>query len=427
MDLLAVALLLPLLGQQPRAAPDRLTPLRTGKEEAVTVLYLDRERVVYADREGEVLESPRRRVRGLAGPHVDYEEFLHRLAAAYADVAEPGSAHAFALWCRDRGFLRDVELACWRELARDPDHAGARALLGHTGGPGAWLVPLGDGRSASWADALRLHAGADLPWKFTTMHWTVEVSGPLDRAVIVAAAAEWLHGRVAGLLREPAELWFLRAPLRLRVWPATPARGPRADAGRPADAADGVDPATGVLHLRFDESEGPARPAGLERGIAELMLTRAAAEMTSSAAEVPTWLTLGLGLLLESSTEWGSGLPSCDLPRLAQETATLQATAAHRLDAGQVAILSASDVAGAHAAVLRAHCASLLHFLLLRDDPKDAAAFHGWLRLALRNRGGGSALREAFGARFSALDAEWRAWIEREGGPRAGERAAPGD
>jgi hypothetical protein len=253
------------------------------------------------------------------------------------------------------------------------------------------------------------------------MHCTVEASGPLDRAVLAAAAAEYLHGRTASLLRAPAELWFLRQPLRLRIWPPASGRGPV----DPSLQNGRLDLGTGVAHLRFDATDGVMRPLGLERRIAELTLLRACAEQTQSAPQVPAWLLAGLGLLLEASTDWGSGLPTCALPRIAQVTVTAHATARHRLDAGQVAILAEVELDGPHGDVLRAQCATLLHFLLHLERPQDAAAFSAWLRLAVRNRGGGSALREAFGARFGALDADWRAWVDREGGPRAGERAHP--
>lgn len=415
---MGAALVALLLLQEPSTAPDRLTLTTTGREETVTLRHFGAEHVDYLDGRGQERSVLRKRVRKAIGPRAEYAEFARRFEAAYADVAPRGASYEFALWCRERGYHRDFDLACWRELARAPDHVEAHLALGHLGGPEAWSVPLGDGRTAAWPDALRLHATPELPWRFTTMHATVEVSGPLDRAVIAAAAVELLYARIHDLLRERARLWDLQQPLRVRVWPS---RGLGYPARTPGEQGH-WDAETGVLHTWWAPDEVPARPLHFERLLAESVLDLSAAEMSRSRADVPYWLSCGLGLVLEASTSWGSGLPSCSPPRIARELVELQAAGAAARNAGQIAILARPDVQGPHAEALRAHCATLLHFLLESRRADFDAAFRAWLVEAMRNRGGGSALRDAFGGRLDDLDAEWRAWVAREGAPRAGQR-----
>ena len=71
---------------------------------------------------------------------------------------------------------------------------------------------------------------------------------------------------------------------------------------------------------------------------------------------------------------------------------------------------------------LRAQCYTLLHHLLYGGVAAYEEPLRAFLHGALRNRGGGSALRSAFGVSFEEVNASWRAWVKLEGAPRAGER-----
>jgi hypothetical protein len=404
--------------QEPRTAPDSLTPLATGRAQEVTLLYAGPEEVDYRDREGVAHTLPRKKARKLAGPRLEYPDFLSGLIEAYSDQAGATEAFTFAQWCTAHGYHRDAELAYWRALAQDPEFAPAHEALGHRGTGASWLVPLGDDQWAAWPDALRLHGGPDQPWKFTTMHFSIAVSGPLDRAVVIAAAAELLYGRSLSLLQQRARMWDLSAPVRVRVWPARKRGYPEQAAG-----IDGHwDRATNELHTYLDDASGYARPVNFERLLAEAILDRAAAELTGSPGEIPAWLEAGLGIVLEASTQWGSALPACALGLASQEWVSRDAQLTAPRHAGHVAILARADLLSPRADDLRAQCYTLTHHLLFGENPAFSAPFDNFLRAALRNRGGGTALRSAFGADFDALNASWRAFVLQEGGPRAGER-----
>lgn len=412
--LLGAALLL----QEPRTAPDQLTPLATGRPQPVAILYAGPEEVDFRDAEGEVRTLARKKARKMTGPRVEYPEFLARLVAAYSDQAGAADAFAFAQWCRARGFLRDERLACWRALALDPAFAPAHEFLGHEGHGEAWLVPLGDGRQAAWLDALRLHESAELPWEFTTMHFSVAVSGPLDRAVLAAAAAELLYGRSLELLQARARMWDLTTPVRVRVWPGRKRGYPEVD----PRVAGHWDRAARELHTWLDAGEGYARPLHYERLLGEAILSSAAAEITASPGEIPAWLEAGFGLMLEASTQWGSGLPVCAPGLAAREWVSRDAALIAPRNAGQLAVLQRADFLGPQSDDLRAQCYTLLHHLLFSGQPDFDEPVNAWLHAALRNLGGGSALRTAFGGEFANLDASWRAFVQKAGGPRAGER-----
>jgi hypothetical protein len=413
----AVVLALALL-QEPRTAPDRLTPLNTGREEEVTLLHLGAKEVDFLDAQGKMRTQARKRLRNISGPRSIYPEFAARLTTAYSDQASADDAFAFALWCREQGFLRDADLACWRAIAINPGHAAAHLALGHTGSGEVWLIPLGDGRVASWDEAQRLHSAPDLPWQLTTMHFSVAVNGPLDRAVICAAAAEMLYARTWELLSERARLWDLQRPIAVRVWPSRKQGYPDLD-----PQLEGYwDPGTAILHTWLDSREGPARPHHYERLLAEAMLERAAVELTRSPAEIPAWLHEGFGIVLEASTVWGSGLPACTPALAAQKWVSHHAAARPQRSAGQVAVLARADFGSPVADDLRAHCYTLLHFLLFHAAPEHDAPFRHFLHQSFRNLGGGSRLRQSFGAAFENLEKEWQAWVALEAAPHAGER-----
>lgn len=407
-----------MLLQEPRTAPDSLTPLATGRAQEVTLLNVGAEEVDYRDREGIAHTLTRKKARKLAGPRLEYPAFLTGLEAAYSDQAGAAEAFAFAQWCRERGYHRDATLACWRALAKDPEFAAAHEALGHQGNGAAWLVPLGNDKWATWPDALRLHQAPEQPWQFTTMHFSIAVSGPLERAVVIAAAAELLYGRTLALLQQRGRMWDISVPLRVRVWPAR-------KRGYPEQAAsiDGHwDRATLELHTYLDDADGYARPVNFERLLAEAILDRAATELTGSPGEIPAWLEAGLGIVLEASTQWGSGLPACVPGLAAQEWVSRDAQLATPRHAGQVAVLARADLLSPRADDLRAQCYTLTHHLLFNEERDLRAPFDEFLQAALRNRGGGSALRSAFGADFDALHASWRAFVQKAGAPRAGER-----
>ncbi len=412
--LLGAALLL----QEPRTAPDQLTPLSTGRPQAVTILWAGPEEVDFRDAEGVARTLSRKKARRLSGPRMEYPEFLTRLVAAYSDQAGAAEAFDFAQWCRARGFLRDERLACWRALALDPSFAPAHQALGHEGHGDSWLLPLADGRQASWPDALRLHEAPELPWEFTTMHFSVAVSGPLDRAVIAAAAAELLYGRSLELLQQRGRMWDLTTPVRVRVWP-----GRKRGYPDPDPRLEGHwDRAARELHTWLDAGDGYARPIHFERLLGEAILERAAGELTASPGEIPAWLEAGFGLLLETSTQWGSGLPVCAPGLAAREWVSRDAALTAPRNAGQIAVLQRADFLGPQADDLRAQSYTLLHHLLFAEEPAFESPRRAYLQAALRNLGGGSALRTAFADEFAAFDASWRAFVKQAGGPRAGER-----
>lgn len=404
--------------QEPRTAPDSLTLLSTGRPQPVTILWLGEDELDYLDQEGSRHTLPRKKARKLSGPRVEYAAFVQGLIAAYSDQAGAAEAFAFAQWCRAHGYLRDADLACWRALALDPALAAAHEALGHRGSGDAWLVPLAGERWASWPDALRLHLAPEEPWLFTTMHCSIAISGPLDRAVVISAAAELLYARCREILQPRGRMGDLTEPLRLRVWPGRKRGYPDLD-----PRLDGYwDRGARELQTWLDAAGGYARPVHFERLLAEAILDRAASELTLSPAEIPAWLEAGLGLLLESSTQWGSGLPACVPGLAAQEWVSRDAALAAPRDAGQIAVLARADLLGPAADDLRAQSYTLLHHLLYGGVAAYEEPLRAFLHGALRNRGGGSALRTAFGADFTALQTSWRAFVKQEGGPRAGER-----
>lgn len=415
--LLSTALL---LIQEPATAADTLTPLATGRAQKVTLLFVGTEEVDFRDAEGVARTLPRKKARKLGGPRTEYAAFLTGLIAAYSDQAGAEEAFAFSQWCQAHGFRRDQQLACWRALSLDPAHVPAHEALGHQRNGDAWLIPVAEGQWASWPDAQRLHASQEMPWTFTTMHFSVAVSGPLDRAVVITATAELLYGNALGLLQSRARMWDLCSPIRVHVWPARKRGYPDVD----PNVSGYWDRGTRELQTWLDDSSGYSRPAHYERLLAEAILDSAAVELTSSPSEIPIWMEAGFGLILEASTQWGSGLPACVPGLAAQEWVSRDAGLASPRNAGQVAVLARADLLGPQADSLRAQSYTLLHHLLFAEDPSYQAPLREFLHGALRNRGGGSALRSAFGAEFDRMNANWRAFVKQEGSPRAGERGS---
>lgn len=404
--------------EPPQTAPDSVR-LKTGKLWTGTLLRADGEEVELLDEDGKVQAFPRSKVRTLSGPRADYAEFRRLLQLAYSDRSSAEEAFGFAGWCRARGYLRDEALALWRTLALDEAHEGAHRALGHEARGDAWFVPAGDGSALAWPELLRRRLAPEQPWAFTTMHFGVQVSGPLDRAVIAAAAAEYFYGELYAWFQPRAKLWDLRLPIEVRIWPA------RARGLPPADprAAAHWDPLARVLHTWLEaEGGGIARPVSYERLLAEAVLTSAATELTQSTAEVPAWLLAGAGVLLEAGTQWGSGLPVCDARLPAQAWVAHHAALRAPRTAAALAITEAAEFAGPRAPELFAQSYTLLHFLLFDGEPSLAAATDDFLQRALRNRGGGTAFRSAYGTRLSALEAAWPERVARLARPSPGAR-----
>ena len=413
------ALLLTQATPEPQTASDSIA-LKGGKLWTGTLLRADAEEVELLDVQGELRVFPRTKVKAMAGPRAEYAEFRAGLRQAYSDRSSAEEVFAFAAWCRAHGYARDEALALWRVLALDETHVEAHRALGHQARGEVWLVPLGkEEQLAIWSDLLRQRAQVEQPWRFTTMHFAVTISGPLDRAVIAAAAAEYYYGELYALLQEPARLWDLRRPIEVRVWPAKTRGYPQAD-GRLDGHRDSL---TRVLHTWLESTEGGIeRPVSYERLLAEAVLHSVAEERTRGASEVPAWLRSGAGTLLEAGSQWGSGLPACD-PRLpAQLWVDRHAALPAPRTAANLAATASAEFLGPRAEAARAQAYTLLHFLLFSEPPAYVAEFSAYAQLAMRNLGGGSAFSGSFGRRLRALEKEWPERVQRLGKPTPGAR-----
>ncbi len=414
---LAALLLLAPSVQAPETAPDTVR-LKGGKSWTGVLLRAGTTEIEFLDEKGELQLFPRKKVQTLSGPRAEYAEYLERLQRAYSDRGGVEEAFAFATWCRARGYARDAELAWWRTLALDPTHSGAHQALGHRAQGEIWIAPLEDDKIAAWPDLLRLRAQAEHPWRFTTMHFNVEVSGPLDRAVIAAAAAEFLYAKLYALFQERGTWWDLRQPILVRIWSARNAGYPGLD----PRSTGHWDRSTHTLHTWFAAEESALRPVRYEALLAEAVLSSACEELSRSAPDLPAWLLVGSGRLLEAGTLWGSGLPSCDPERAARSFVELHAGLEPMASASAVAVAARAEFTGPRADAWQAQAYTLLHFLCFPQAPEWEAGFTLFLQEAVRNRGGGSAFRTAFGEQVPALDAAWQAWVRREGAARAGAR-----
>lgn len=416
--LLALPLALAQSPEAPQTAPDRVR-LKSGKTHEGTLLLAGADEYVLLDAKGELREFPARSVRQAAGPRAEYAEFRARLAQAYSDRSSADEAFEFAGWCRARGYARDEQLALWRALALDEMHEGAHRALGHEPQGEIWMTPLGEGRTASWPELLRLRASPAAPWTFTTMHFDVVVSGPLDRAVIAAAAAEHFYGEIYSLFQRRAEMWDLRRPIEVRIWPGKQLGYPRGD-----PRLDGHwDRGARVLHTWLESREGaPARPVSYERLLAEAILRCASEELTSSLPELPPWLVAGAGILLAEAVQWGSGLPVVDARQPSQTWVDRHAAVALPRTAAALAVAAEEEFVGPRGEGAQAQAYTLLHSLLLGDGPGFPAEFDEFLRRAVRNRGGGSAFRECFGRRLDELERSWSERVLRLARPSPGAR-----
>lgn len=401
-----------------QSAPDSVW-LKGGKLWNGTLLRASETEVELLDEQGELRSFDRKRVKAMAGPRAHYAEFRERLQQAYSDRSSAAEAFAFAGWCLAHGYRRDERLALWRTLAIDERHEGAHRALGHEARGEAWLVPVEDGRLATWPDLLRLRAQPERPWSFTTMHFAVEVSGPLERAVIAAAAAEYFYGELYVLFQDRAQLWDLRRPIAIRVWPARDRGYPAAD-----PRLEGHwDPAARVLHTWLESKEGGVeRPVNYERLLADAVLAAAAEERTKSPSEAPAWIRAGAGILLAEGSQWGSGLPSCD-PRLpAQAWVDRHAALTAPRTASQLAAAAEAEFLGPRAEDLAAQAYTLLHFLLFAEASAYDREFRAFLQAAMRNLGAGGAFGESFGRRLRELEQAWPERVARLSQPSPGAR-----
>jgi hypothetical protein len=419
--LLLAALLLPVqagTGAAPETAPDSVW-LKGGKIWTGTLLRAGADGIELLDEKGTLRTAERTKIKAMSGPRADYAEFRRRLQQAYSDRSSADEAFAFAGWCGAHGYLRDERLALWRALALDELHEGAHRALGHEARGELWLAALDDGRLATWPDLLRLRATPEQPWRFTTMHFAIEVSGPLDRAVIAAAAAEFFYGEIYALLQSRARLWDLRRPIAVRIWPSRTRGYPQTDARH----AGHWDPIGRTLHTWLEAMEGGvARPMHYERLLADAVLRCAAEERMQSPPEVPAWLVVGTSLLLEAGAQWGSGLPTCD-PRLpAQIWVQRHAALTAPRTAAALAVVAEAEFFGPRAQDLLAQSYTLLQFLLFPEGETFDEEFDAFLTLALRNRGGGSAFGASFGRRLAALEQAWPERVQRLGRPSPGTR-----
>jgi len=416
---LALAALLLLVQAPPLETAKDSVYLKAGKLLNGTLLRAGEDEIELLDEKGEVRSFSRKKIKAMSGPRAQYSEFRERLQQAYSDRSSADEAFAFAGWCLAHGYLRDERLALWRALAIDETHEGAHRALGHEARGEVWLIPFGEGRQATWPDLMRQRMQAEQPWIFTTMHFALEISGPLDRAVITAASAEYFYGELYALFQVRAELWDLRNPIAVRVWSAKDRGYPQADA-----RLDGHwDPVTHVLHTWLDSTEGGIeRPVNYERLLADAVLAAAAEERTKSPSEVPAWLRAGAGILLEEGTQWGSGLPACD-PRLpAQNWIDRHAALSAPRSAAAIAIAAGAEFVGPRAEELRAQAYTLLHSLLYPEGKSFEKEFRAFLVVAFRNRGGGSAFSESFGRRLAELDKAWPERVQRLSRPSPGAR-----
>lgn len=419
MPLALVALLLAAQAPAPpETAPDRVR-LKSGKVWTGTLLLAGEEEWTLLDEKGELRSFRASSVKDAAGPRAGYAEFLERMELAYSDRSSAEDAVGFARWCRARGYLRDERLALWRALALDESDEEAHLALGHEARGEIWLVPIGAGRVAAWPDLLRLRSTPEQPWTFTTMHFDVEISGPLDRAVIAAAAAERIYAEIYALFQRRAGLWDLRRPIAVRVWPARDRGYPRGD----PRLAGHWDRGARVLHTWLEGREGGIeRPVSYERLLAEAVMRSACEELTSSPPELPAWLAQGAGILLEEGVQWGSGLPAIQVGLPAKAWVERHAALVQPRTAAALAIAAEVEFLDARGDELRAQSYTLLHFLLLAEGKGFPAEFDEFLRRAFRNRGGGSAFRECFGRRLDELERSWAERVRRLAGPDPGAR-----
>lgn len=420
---MALALAALLLAAQalpaPETAPDRLR-LKSGKIHEGVLLLATADESLLRDAEGELREIPAKSVRQATGPRAEYPEFRVRLAQAFSDRSSAAEVFGFAAWCRAHGYLRDERLALWRVLALDERHEAAHRALGHAAHGGSWMVPLDEGgHLATWPDLLRLRAAPATPWVFTTMHFTVEVSGPLDRAVIAAAAAEHFYGEIFALYQQRARLWDLQRPIAVRIWPSKQLGDPRGD----PRLAGHWDRDARVLHTWLEGREGaPLRPVSYERLLAEAVLRGAIEELTGGLPKPPPWWVVGTGLLLEEAAQWGSGLPVVDARLPSQAWVARHAAQAVPRTAAALAVAAEEEFVGPRGEDAQAQAYTLLHSLLLGESPGFPAEFDEFLRRAVRNRGGGSAFRECFGRRLDELERSWSERVLRLARPSPGAR-----